>query len=205
MPRTERRHFYIIGIDEVGRGPLAGPVVVAAAAYRAGTRILQKSFPAPLRDSKKLKEEDRERWVRYLKTRDDIHFAVARVFPKMIDRMNIARAANRAATNAFIRLCVTQGIAPSSAKVVLDGGLYLEVRARAPHAKTVVKGDERFTAIKFASIFAKVVRDQGMKQLAKKYPGYGFEIHKGYGTKRHKAALKKLGPSEAHRMTFLRG
>lgn len=193
---------WIVGIDEVGRGALAGPVVVAAAALPAGfvprSRALGK-----LKDSKKLSVARREAWAAYFSDHPQIEFAVARVYPRQIEKRNISKAANIAAERAFERLAV-QGL------VFLDGGLFLgngggrssDRAARPRSTKTVIKGDEKISAIKAASIVAKVYRDRLMCRLAKKYPKYGFEIHKGYGTGAHLWALKKHGPCPAHRLTF---
>lgn len=203
MRKIPGKGKYIIGIDEVGRGPLAGPVVVAATAIPRNFRFSNSEISVPLRDSKKLTENNRKTWASYLSARGDIHVAFSRVSPRIIDRINITRAANRAATRAYVELISKNVGVTAKHLVFLDGGLYLEARAGAPHAKTVIRGDEKIAAISIASIFAKVSRDNGMRRLARKHPGYGFEIHKGYGTKGHRKAIKKLGPSAAHRLTFL--
>ncbi|MDO8585079.1 MAG: ribonuclease HII [bacterium] len=220
---------WIIGIDEVGRGSLAGPVMVCALAMPHGFRIfpeLVEGLPK-LRDSKQLSASQRECWAAWVKTQPDIHFMVARVYPRGIERMNISQAANLAATRACYRLLPELACPPKpwrrrvegvhngspsinsgrNIKVLLDGGLYLRVNPRSyPRlsASTIVKGDEKFTAIKLASIVAKVARDKFMHTLDVRYPQYGLAIHKGYGTKRHIAAIKKYGPSEIHRATFVK-
>lgn len=164
-----------------------------------------------MRDSKQLTKLAREEWFAYFKKEPRISYALARVFPNVIDRMNISKAANLAALRAFRKLATSKR-RPSFAKatagkqatrIFLDGGLYLgDGRARLA-AKTVIKGDEKLTAVKIASIIAKVSRDRYMTRLAKRFPQYGFEVHKGYGTRAHYAALKKIGPSPLHRSTFL--
>ncbi|MDR3582210.1 MAG: ribonuclease HII [Candidatus Pacebacteria bacterium] len=192
---------YVIGIDEVGRGALAGPVVVAAAMVPAGR------FRA-LKDSKKLSPWQREAWYAYFKNSGEVRFAVARVYPRGIERLNISGAANRAALRAFTRLMRNTGAGARSAQVFLDGGLFLGSRAaqksHAPRALTVIKGDEKIPAVAAASIVAKVTRDRFMVRLARRWPAYSFEVHKGYGTKIHRAAIAKAGPCEAHRLTFLK-
>jgi ribonuclease HII len=235
---------YIIGIDEVGRGCLAGPIVTAAFAVPAKCQIssvkCQDGKILKLKDSKKLSAKQREIWFEYFKSHKKVSWAVARVNPKTIDSINISRAANRGALSAFKKLCQVSrrresygGQAGAKCQdfdlqnfgVFLDGGLFLgnrlrkskkrineyseSIRANPPSdqrtsATTVVRGDEKIPAISAASILAKVTRDRLMVRLAKKYPQYGFEIHKGYGTKKHYEAIKEHGPSEMHRKTFLK-
>lgn len=196
---------YLIGIDEVGRGPLAGPVVVAAVAIPSQFRVSRFSLRV-LRDSKKLSEKQREAWFEYFRTESRILYAIARVYPKTIDRINISEAANRAAFFAYQRLVRDNPKLHVSREILLDGGLYLKNREESfqtYNAKTIIKGDEKHLPIMIASIIAKVTRDRYMDRLAKCYSGYGFEDHKGYGTKAHYRALRKLGPSPAHRRSFL--
>ncbi len=191
-----------IGIDEVGRGALAGPVMVAAAAVIPNIRFSISKL-GPLRDSKKLTPKQREAWFARFKTHPGISFAVARIYPRRIERLNISRAANLAARHAYQRLISNIQYPVSNVRVYLDGGLFLGSRQAQPsNAITLVKGDEKITAIKIASIVAKVHRDRFMCRLSKRYSAYGFDVHKGYGTKKHYAALKKFGMSEAHRKTF---
>ncbi len=213
-----------IGIDEVGRGALAGPVFVAAvcappAAIRSGEHLF-----GALKDSKRLSARKREAWHDFLAARGDVCFAVARVNPRRIERWNISRAANLAAANAYRRVAAAAGIdrcrrrrsaaagmvaslATVKIPVYLDGGLFLASRSRqqsiSPSAKTFPKADENIPAVAAASIIAKVRRDRFMTALAARFPGYGFEIHKGYGTIFHRAAIRKLGPCDMHRLTFL--
>ena len=194
---------YMIGIDEVGRGPLAGPVVVAAVLIPIGFRPRKRGKRPALRDSKQLTARERELWREYLALHPKVRYAVALVHPKKIDNVNISRAANEAALRAFKSLTKTYELKAKSYAVCLDGGLYLgNGRARRP-AHTLVKADERIPAVAMASIFAKVHRDRMMVRLAEQYPGYGFERHKGYGTKSHYAALRNLGPTDIHRLTFI--
>ena len=139
-----------------------------------------------------------------------MRFAVARVYPRGIERLNISAAANRAAQSAFRQLLKFHKL-PRTTPVYLDGGLFLgskntqqnEVAAGRVNAKTIIKADENFPPVAAASIIAKVTRDRFMTRLAKRYPAYGFDVHKGYGTAAHLRALKKSGPCEAHRLTFL--
>lgn len=190
---------WVIGIDEVGRGALAGPVVVAAAAMPAGRR-------QGLKDSKQLSAAQRERWAKEFLNDPHVPFAVARVYPRGIEKMNISGAANRAALKAFSRLMRTHKISPRT-PVFLDGGLFLgnklAQKQKQKSATTVVKADETIPAVAAASIIAKVARDRFMTRLAKQYPEYGFEVNKGYGTAAHFRAIKKTGSCAAHRLTFL--
>src|SRR3989344_3939574 len=228
---------FVIGIDEVGRGSLAGPVMVCAALVMcqvSGIRYHDGKRKIPLRDSKKLTAKQREKWFAHLTAHPKIQFALARVYPKTIDRINISRAANLASLRAFRKLTRQANITSGKCAIYLDGGLYLgaqrgssRIRTRMSadgknqqistfpisasirvgnlriSATTVIRGDEKIPAITIASIIAKVTRDRLMVRLAKKHPHYGFEVHKGYGTLRHRRAIKKHGPSKAHRLTFL--
>jgi len=200
--------MFTIGIDEVGRGSLAGPVTVAAVMLPCGFRRFHTAL-GELRDSKRLTPKQREAWYRHLRAGGAVVLAVAHVRPATVDRINISRAANRAALRACRRLLRVNRIARRNIRIYLDGGLFLgdghcaeEYRRFA--VQTVVKGDERFAAVAAASVVAKVRRDRLMTRLACRHPEYGFEVHKGYGTRRHFRALRRLGPSPAHRLTFLK-
>ena len=178
----------ICGIDEAGRGPLAGPVCAAAVILPFGCTI------EGLNDSKKLSEKKREQLFDVVKERA-IAYAVALVDAQKIDEINILEATFLAMKNAVRDL-------PLPAEYALvDGnqskGLWI------PH-ECVVGGDAKSPSIAAASILAKVTRDRLMRRYAEEYPAYAFEKHKGYGTKVHYAALLEHGPSPIHRMTFLR-
>lgn len=195
---------FVIGIDEVGRGALAGPITVAAVA-------ISRRFGQKLKDSKKMSEKQREQWMEWIKNQSKkeeggIIFTAASVYPKTIDRINIANAANLAATRALARLLRTKTAVFEAKNVFLDGGLFLNknlIKRHALNARTVVRGDEKYNCIKLASIIAKTKRDHIMLRWHKKYPVYGFNRHKGYGTKEHKTVLEKCGPSKIHRLTFI--
>ncbi len=194
---------YIIGIDEVGRGALAGPVMVSAVAIPVKLR-LRALYGIPLKDSKKLTAKYREAWAEYVRSHPHIRFAISRVSPRVVDRINISRAANRAALRACEKLLLREGIPPRRCRIYLDGGLFLGDKSHhGLPARTIVKADEKFASVKLASIVAKVSRDNYMVKLAKRHPAYGFELHKGYGTKMHMVAVRKHGPSPMHRLTFL--
>src|SRR3989344_216389 len=229
---------FVIGIDEVGRGSLAGPVVVCAALVPRALSLVTRHTSLRLRDSKQLTRNQREKWFAHLTAHPKIRFALAKVYPKTIDRINISQAANLAAFRAFHRLTKSSKLKAHSYSVYLDGGLYLgnnrlgrslsfppaltrrgrrrrdsrftldprvkpEDDNQKYFAKTIVRADETIPAVSIASIIAKVTRDRLMVRLAKKHPHYGFEVHKGYGTLRHRRAIKKHGPRKAHRLTFL--
>jgi ribonuclease HII len=198
---------WVVGIDEVGRGALAGPVVVAAAMIAVDKTGQPKHIPfLGLKDSKKLSAHARVKWVNYFKSQANVRFALARVYPRGIERLNISAAANRAALKALSQLSKKYDF-PASTPIILDGGLFLGSKTMQKghkNAITVVKGDKKFPAVAAASIIAKVSRDRFMVRLSKKYPAYGFEVHKGYGTTVHRRAIKKAGACEAHRLTFLR-
>lgn len=195
----------IIGIDEAGRGALAGPVVVAAAAIPYGARFRKTGLK--LRDSKKLTAKERKEWFEYFKNHPQVRWAVAETCPKVIDKINISNAANNAASRAILKILEKER--KTTFKVFLDGGLYLSKRIIKQNnfniccCETVVRGDERITAVKIASIVAKVYRDELMIRLARKYPHYGFSAHKGYGTKEHFKAIKRCGLSCVHRKNFI--
>ena len=189
---------WIVGIDEVGRGALAGPVVVAAAALPVGFAPRNRTL-GTLKDSKKLSAKKREAWCVYWSTKSLPMVAFARVYPRQIEKRNISKAANLAAARAFKQLLRRK---EEKFRVILDGGLFLGNGEQPKSARTMVKGDEKINAVKVASVMAKVHRDRLMRRLAKKYPQYGFEVHKGYGTAAHRRALRAHGPCPAHRLTF---
>ena len=181
--------FHLIaGMDEAGRGPLAGPVCAAACVLPAGLVI------DGLNDSKKISEKRREALYDLI-TAQALAWAVCLVDEKIIDEINILQATYRAMRGAVAQL----GLSPDLCLVDgnRDPGLGLPTR-------TVVKGDATCASIAAASILAKVTRDRLMVQLDAVYPGYGFSVHKGYGTKAHYAAIDELGLCPIHRRTFLR-
>lgn len=202
-PGMRNKKIVHIGIDEVGRGPLAGPVTVAVLALPVGEKFKN------LRDSKKLSELQRNGWFFVIKNNPKIFYATASVYPKVIDRINISRAANLAATRAFKKVMELCGYKLSKVRVFLDGGLYVNhVQNSSTHQlynfRTIIRGDEKFNCIKLASIVAKVKRDRLLTRYHKKFPQYGFDKHKGYGTKAHIGAIKKIGVCAMHRLTFVK-
>ncbi|HYF28832.1 MAG TPA: ribonuclease HII [Candidatus Paceibacterota bacterium] len=188
---------FILGVDEAGRGPLAGPVVVGVIAVADGYDLLA-AFPG-LNDSKKLSEKKREALFQLLQKEmhaGNVRASVQLVGATYIDQGGIAPAIRHAVARGIEKLLPN----PHEGKVFLDGSL----KAPAEYAQeTVVGGDGIVPAIMLASIAAKVTRDKHMEMLAKEYPAYGFEKHKGYGTKAHIEAIRTFGPCIEHRRSFL--
>ena len=178
----------LCGIDEAGRGPLAGPVCAAACVLPDGL-VLEG-----LNDSKKLSEKRREALYDRI-TAEALAWAVCLVDEKTIDEVNILQATFRAMRGAVSKLSVSPDLCLVDGN--RDPGLGLPT-------KTVVKGDATCASVAAASILAKVTRDRLMVELDARYPGYGFAIHKGYGTKAHYAAIDALGLSPIHRRSFLK-
>ena len=178
----------ICGIDEAGRGPLAGPVCAAAV-------ILPRGLEIPgLNDSKKLTDKKRRELFPIIKEQA-IAYGIAFASEQEIDEINILQATFLAMQRAIDQLEGKANFALIDGNREKDFGLPV---------MTVVKGDSRSANIAAASVLAKVTRDIYMEEMAEKYPQYGFEIHKGYGTKAHYAALTEHGASEIHRKTFLK-
>ncbi|KKQ35589.1 MAG: Ribonuclease [Candidatus Nomurabacteria bacterium GW2011_GWB1_37_5] len=239
------KNKYIIGIDEVGRGPLCGPVTLAAFCIPTNSSHLISNFP--LKDSKKLSEEKRNyffKLLKQLKNEGKINYSVSHIKHSLIDKDGLSKCIKKGIKRCLHKLenrykleikpdlragrgqsrsqasevsplagsrsdlsvarSPTLDTRPLSlnSKILLDGSLKAPDEYK--NQKTIIKGDEKVKIIALASIIAKVSRDKIMRRFAKKFPQYGFEIHKGYGTKAHHKALKKYGPCEIHRMSFLR-
>lgn len=185
---SELPYDLICGVDEAGRGPLAGPVCAAAV-------ILPKGLVIPgLNDSKKLTDKRRRELFPIIQ-QEAVSFGIAFAGQEEIDEINILQA-----TFLAMRRAIDQ-LDPKPDFALIDGNR--ETDFGVP-CKTVIKGDSLSANIAAASVLAKVTRDNWMIEAAEKYPGYGFEIHKGYGTKAHYEALEKLGPCAIHRRTFLK-
>jgi ribonuclease HII len=228
---------YIVGVDEVGRGPLAGPVTVGvvvceAKLYKKLKR--NKNLPPAGKDSKKLSEKDRQKYdvilsslktsfssclsrktrqksadfcalsrlpgsERFpLKTRvnEVLDYSIIHISNKIIDTKGLSFSIKLAMRKGIEKLKLN----PAECEVRLDGSLHAPAEFK--NQKTIIKGDEKEKIIAWASILAKVSRDELMRKACKKYPQYGFEIHKGYGTARHRAAICVHGLSPLHRKTF---
>jgi len=182
-----KRGQFIVGIDEVGRGPLAGPVTIAVVGEIAPKVI------RGIRDSKQLTAEAREKWAKIIRANST--YVIVSVSARTIDRIGIS---------ASLRRAVERGLAKLPQKptlVLLDGSLYAPKEYR---QRTIIRGDEIEPLIAAASIVAKVYRDRYMVRMDAKYPNYGFAKHKGYGTREHYKALKRRGMSEIHRRSFLK-
>lgn len=178
----------ICGVDEAGRGPLAGPVCAAAV-------ILPENLKLPgLNDSKKLTDKKRRELFPLIKEQA-VSYGIGFASQQEIDEINILQATFLAMQRAIDQLQVRPDLA------LIDGNRQKDFGVA---ARTVVKGDSLSASIAAASVLAKVSRDDVMLQMAERYPQYGFDIHKGYGTKAHYAALMEHGPSPIHRMTFLK-
>lgn len=182
-----------IGIDEAGRGPLAGPLTVACV-------IIPKKYSVSvfkgIRDSKRLTALGREKWFAKFKSDKKICFSATSVGPAIIDRMGISKATSKSITRLIKRMD-----SKIYSRILLDGGL----KAPAGYLqKTIIGGDRKIPAIAAASIVAKITRDRKMERLHKKLPVYRFDLHKGYGTEIHYKNLKKHGLSLFHRKTYLK-
>ena len=193
MWQIENLHFangvgVICGVDEAGRGPLAGPVCAAAV-------ILPPNLEIPgLTDSKKLSDKRRRELFPVI-MEQAVAYGIGFASHEEIDQINILQATFLAMERALAQLSVKPDLALIDGNRKKDFGIPVE---------TVVKGDSLSASIAAASVLAKVSRDDVMLAMAEEYPGYGFEIHKGYGTKKHYEGLQALGPSPIHRMSFLK-
>ncbi|RJQ24015.1 ribonuclease HII [Candidatus Parcubacteria bacterium] len=202
-----------IGVDEMGRGPLAGPLYVCACGVFDLKKLPKPTKTCPVRDSKKLSEKQREEWWKILneKRKDgELFIEYSAITPKIIDSKGISYSTRCGATEAVMKVLKKAHITSGMIRIVLDGNLYVDkekLEAFFPkcvfYTKTIIKGDETVKIISFASIYGKVMRDRYMVTQDKKYPQYGLKRHKGYGTRGHIEALKKYGPSKFHRISFL--
>ena len=182
----------IIGIDESGRGPLAGPVV--AVAVRLKRRMTKAQISKlGIRDSKQLTPRQREKLYQVVTTGGNIEWGVGVVSRNIIDKINILEATKLAMKEAL------SGIDCEGALLIIDGNFKINVDCR---QEAVVKADESVLECSLASIIAKVERDRMMVRYHKRYPRYGFDEHKGYGTKKHRQMIKKYGPCSLHRKSF---
>ncbi|MEZ4103263.1 MAG: ribonuclease HII [Candidatus Paceibacterota bacterium] len=195
------KYDYVVGIDEVGRGPVAGPVYVCALMIEAQKlEEFINSTGLPLRDSKKLTEKMRKKWFDKIQEYAKLGFlkyVVSSASSSEIDSKGIAVCIKASAQASVLKLNLDK----EKTKVFLDGGLSVSSDFI---QETVIKGDENIPVISLASIVAKVLRDEKMEDYAKKYPEYLFEKNKGYGTKAHLDAVKKFGLTELHRKSFLK-
>lgn len=179
-------HFLIAGIDEAGRGPLAGPVVSAAVILKEGARI------PGLNDSKKLSAKKREELFEVI-IKNSVDYAITAVSHLTIDKMNILRA------TSFANMLCIQHLSKTPDMVLIDGRdkQFINVPFQ-----TIIKGDSKVRSIAAASILAKVTRDRIMNHYDQEFSCYGFAKHMGYGTREHRSNLVKYGPCEIHRKSF---
>ncbi|OHA58265.1 MAG: hypothetical protein A2571_03350 [Candidatus Vogelbacteria bacterium RIFOXYD1_FULL_44_32] len=193
---------WLIGVDEAGRGPVAGPVTVGLLAIKSKKLnfLKNKFFAGGVRDSKKLSAKKREAILaelNILQKEGWLKFVCAHIESKKIDSEGI----NQSIKNGIVQVLNKIKISPKECEVRLDG--LLKAPAVFTNQTTIIKGDETEVVIALASVVAKVSRDQLMVKLALKYPDYGLERHKGYGTRLHLKALKRHGLSPIHRQTYL--
>lgn len=186
--RKYARYSYICGIDEAGRGPLAGPVVAGAVILPKDCDILY------VNDSKQLSEKKREELYDII-TEKAVAYGVGIVSAQRIDEINILQATYEAMRSAISKLSVTPDLLLDDAVTIPGVGI---------RQVPIIKGDAKSISIAAASILAKVTRDRMMKEYAALYPEYGFEGHKGYGCASHIEAIKRFGPSPIHRSTFIK-
>ncbi len=187
---------FLVGVDEAGRGPLAGPLAVGVVVAHKNFAI-KEMFPG-VADSKVLSEKKREEIYSLLVTyakQGLLRYTVIYVAAATIDRIGLTKATMRAVHGGVRRLAPEV----SGYEVLLDGLLHAPQEYK---QQTIIRGDATEPIISLASIAAKVQRDRLMRRLAKKYPKYGFEIHKGYGTEMHRKNIKKFGLSDLHRRSF---
>lgn len=224
---------YIIGIDEVGRGPIAGPVAVCAFLIKDQDSLdhsikiaLKNKDLSKLKDSKKLSQKQREAWFSFLKGEKEkgtCGYAVSFVSNENIDKFGIAKCIHKALDDSLEKIKNHELLLGRSSdeeegssarpfqKEVQDFSfntrIYLDGGLHAPkeytNQETIIRGDELRPVISMASVMAKVTRDKIMRKYAKKYPEYGFENHVGYGTKAHYEAIRKYGQTPIHRKTFI--
>jgi len=201
---------FVVGLDESGRGPLAGPVVAAAVFIVRQISTIDQSMVLKIRDSKKLSEKQRNFYYTNLVNHENIRWGVGIVSEKVIDKINILEATKLAMQKACAHILenVSMGF------LLIDGNFKINskiVRQRLRQRltlpddnkqKSIIKGDEKVFSIAAAGIIAKVTRDRIMRKMHKKYPAYGFNRHKGYGTALHIKNLESFGPCKIHRKTF---
>ena len=198
----DKKLKYIVGIDEVGRGPIAGPVAVCSFVEIDSLLFTHpKYLELPkLKDSKKLSKKQREEWFMYLKFAQKegfCNYSVSFVSSEMIDKFGIAKCIQKALNKSLSDLKLES----NDCFIYLDGGLHASIEYT--NQETVIRGDELHPVISMASIMAKVTRDNVMTKYAKEFPDYGFEKHSGYGTKSHYESIKKHGQTPIHRKTFI--
>ena len=196
----KKGYKYIAGLDEAGRGPLAGPVVAVAVMISKKPQFKIKNLLKETKDSKRLSTKKREKLYQFLNKNSNIEWGIGRVSEKIIDKINILEATKLAMKRAVKKLETRSKKQETRIDfVILDGNLKIDLPIP---QKSIIKADNKVFSCAAASIIAKVKRDEMMKRYHKKYPQYGFDKHKGYGTELHRKMLKKYGPCKIHRKTF---
>lgn len=198
---------YVIGVDEVGRGPVAGPVAVGVVAYEISQEEFLREKMPEARDSKKMTEKRREKVVEIvseLKKEKKIFAKVSFVSAKDIDKIGIVPSIQKAMDSSMEKIFQEIEVEEDFSNIILklDGGLKYDEKIK--NQETIIRGDDKEFSIALASIVAKVLRDKKMVEFSKKYPDYYLEKHKGYGTKKHMEMIEKKGLSEIHRKSFLK-
>lgn len=200
----DQGYQFVVGLDEAGRGPLAGPVVAAAVSLQYCDALKYRSIvKLGLRDGKKLSEKQREFLYEKLANHKGVKWGIGLASEKVIDKINIFSATKMAMRNALKDLCHkfydrnNYGMADF---LLIDGNFALN-GVKMPQ-KSIIKGDQKVFSVVAAGIIAKVTRDKLMQKIHHKYPNYGFDKHKGYGTFLHLQNLKNFGPCKAHRKSF---
>ncbi len=207
----KKQDKYVVGIDEAGRGPLAGPVSVSAVIMSvtdysklkskiSSIKWLLENGLVPLQDSKKLSEKNRDKWFEQINAWKEsglLDFKNSMVGASQIDKKGISVVIRKIIESLLIKLNVQKMSKP---RILLDGSLAAPEIYR--NQKTIIRGDELEPIISLASITAKCLRDQKMIKMAEKYPDYSLDVHKGYGTAKHLKSIKKHGLSEIHRKTY---
>ena len=187
---------FVVGLDEAGRGPLAGPVVAGAVVF---LNSKSKILGVGVNDSKKITSKKREKVYDYFKKNQNIAWGIGIISEKVIDRINILEATRLAMLKAVENLEKKLRKSPVQVFLVVDGNIKLNINLP---QKSIIKADQKVFSCALASIFAKVTRDKIMQRYHKKYSKYGFDIHKGYGTSYHFKMLKKHGSCKIHRKSF---
>jgi len=199
-----KKGYKVAGIDESGRGPIAGPVIAGAVIVSPKFKMRSMRFKfgtqyllTEAKDSKQLSPRKREKLFNIVMRHPNIRWKVARVSQKVIDKINIQNASELAMLRAVRKLKTKRNF------LIIDGNRLNSERLKSMNHKLIVKADQKVFSCALASIMAKVVRDRIMERYHKKYPCYGFNKHKGYFTKLHKKMLKKNGFSVIHRKSFM--
>ncbi len=207
----KKGYKYIAGLDEAGRGPLAGPVVAAAVIINFKFKILNYKIFKKIKDSKKMTPKARGEVYNIITNHPDIKWGAGIVSEKIIDKINILEATKLAMQKSIKNLNPDFLVLDGNFKINLDEAAFAKgygplrqssSEASGPKQKSIIKGDSKVFSISVASIIAKVTRDKIMKNYHKKYPQYGFDRHKGYGTAFHFKAIEKYGPCKIHRKSF---